>query len=175
MDVLDAGVFVAKFEARVPKHAKMTLWGPLQAREMGLDGWEVQDGGETGFVIHNAGVHLRMGRATSTLIFARRLEKAFLTVYFGGYPADAPAEQRHLDMRAVVSACELFLARLAKEPVRFQLQGEMTLVDNVNDARAPGAQARTIAGGRIHSGSGAAQDHGIPEIGARKKSETWEV
>ena len=34
MDVMDAGVYVSKWEARVPKHAKVTLWGPLQAKEM---------------------------------------------------------------------------------------------------------------------------------------------
>src|SRR5690349_2051805 len=92
MDVLDAGVYVTKWEARVPKSARMTLWGPLQAKEMGFEGWEVQDGGETGFVLHNPGVALTMGRATSTLIFVRRLERAYLTIYFGGYPTDAPEE-----------------------------------------------------------------------------------
>lgn len=156
MDVMDAGVFVSKWEARVPKHAKVTLWGPLQAKEMGLDGWEVQDGGETGFVMHNAGVKLTMGRATSTLIFVRRLQSAFLTVYFGGYPADAPAGQRKLDMQKVVAASELFLARIAKEPVKFEFQGELSLVDNSNDAALPArrgaaqpAQPRAIGGGRL--------------------------
>src|SRR5688572_427666 len=151
MDVMDAGVFAGKWEARVPKTAKMTLWGPLQAKEMGLEGWEVQDGGETGFVLHNAGIHLTMGRATSTLIFVRRLERAFLTVYFGGYPTDAPAGQRRLDMQKVVQSCEVFLTRLAKEPVRFELQAELTLVDNVNDATVP-ARA-TLGSGRRASGA----------------------
>ena len=148
MDVMDAGVYVSKWEARVPRHAKVTLWGPLQAREMGLDGWEVQDGGETGFVMHHAG-RVTMGRATATLVFVRRLEKAWLTTYLGGYPADAPAGQRRLDTQAIVSAAEIFLQRLAKEPVQFQLQGEITLVDNVNDAQvldAPAAKA--LGGGR---------------------------
>ncbi|HLF16672.1 MAG TPA: hypothetical protein VI796_04485 [Candidatus Thermoplasmatota archaeon] len=145
MDVMDAGVYAAKFEGRVPKTAQLTLWGPLQAREMGLEGWEVQDGGETGFVFHNAGVKLTMGHATSTLIFVRRLERAFLTVYFGGYPADAPLAQRRLDMQKVVGACETFLTRLSKEPVRFQIMGEMTLVDNVNDAAVAVA---ALTGGR---------------------------
>ena len=148
MDVLDAGVYVSKWEARVPRSARSVMWGPLQAKEMGLDGWELQDGGETGFVFHNAGVRLTMGRATSTLIFVRRLERAFVTVYFGGYPADAPAAQRRLDVQKVIQACEMFLTRLAKEPVRFELQGEVTLVDNVNDASLPtaataAARART--------------------------------
>jgi hypothetical protein len=137
MDVLDAGVYVSKWEARVPKHTKVTLWGPLQAKEMGLEGWEFQDGGETGFVSHNAGVALTMGRATSTLIFVRRMERAFLTIYFGGYPADVPAGQRKLDMQKAVKACEIFLTRLAKEPVKFEFMGELTLVDNVNDASLP--------------------------------------
>ncbi|MEA3165819.1 MAG: hypothetical protein QOJ26_685 [Thermoplasmata archaeon] len=155
MDVMDAGVYVSKWEARVPKHAKVTLWGPLQAKEMGLEGWEVQDGGETGFIMHNAGVKLTMGRATSTLIFVRRLQSAFLTVYFGGYPADAPAGQRKLDMQKVVAASELFLGRIAKESIKFEFQGELSLVDNSNDAALPprrgGAAAtpKAIGGGKL--------------------------
>jgi len=133
MDVLDAGVYVTKWEADVAKEARLVLWGPIQAREMGLDGWEFQDGGETGFVAHNAGVHLTMGRATSTLVYVRRLQKAWLTVYFGGYPADAPVEQRRLDMQKVISACQMFMTRLAKCPIHFTLQGEITLVDNLDD------------------------------------------
>lgn len=152
MDVLDAGVFVAKWEASVPRNTKMAMWGPLQARELGLDGWEVQDGGETGFVIHNAGVHLTMGRATSTLIFVRRLEKAFLTVYFGGYPTDAPAGQRRLDMQKAVSACELFLGRLAKKPIQFELQAEMSLVDNSDGARIIEAEGAKKSKGHMLGG-----------------------
>ncbi|HUR64495.1 MAG TPA: hypothetical protein VM241_08455 [Candidatus Thermoplasmatota archaeon] len=156
MDVMDAGVYVSKWEAFVPKHAQMTLWGPLQAREMGFDGWEVQDGGETGFVTHNGGVHLTMGRATSTLIFVRRLERAYLTIYFGGYPSDAPQGQRKLDLQKVVGACELFLGRLAKQPVQFEMKGEMTLVDNRPDARVLDASASTgrlLGGGRKTAGA----------------------
>jgi len=154
MDVLDAGVFVSKWEAAVPKHAKVTLWGPLQAKEMGLEGWEVQDGGETGFVMHNAGVKLTMGRATSTLIFARRLERAFLTVYFGGYPADAPAGQRKLDMQKVVAAAELFLARIAKQAVQFEFTGELALVDNTEAPLPKGkrpapAAPKALGGGKL--------------------------
>lgn len=153
MDVMDAGVYVGKWEAAVPKHTKMTLWGPLQAKEMGLDGWEVQDGGETGFVMHNPGVRLTMGKATSTLIFVRRLERAFLTVYFGGYPTDAPGPQRKLDMQKVVGACEMFLAKLAKDKVRFEFQGEVALVDNSDGgaaAKAGGkAQTKALGGGKL--------------------------
>src|SRR5688500_14989340 len=155
MDVLDAGVFVSAWQARVPRHTKMALWGPLQARELGLDGWEVQDGGETGFVIHNPGVHLTMGRATSTLIFVRRLEKAFLTVYLGGYPTDAPAAQRRMDVQKSVSACEMFLGRLAREPVQFQLQSDLALVDNSEGAKvvdAASSSPRRLGGGAKSSG-----------------------
>jgi hypothetical protein len=161
MDVMDAGVYVGKWEARVPKHAKVTLWGPLQAKEMGLEGWEVQDGGETGFIMHNAGVKLTMGRATSTLIFVRRLQAAFLTVYFGGYPADAPAGQRKLDMQKVVAAAELFLSRIAKESVKLEFQGELSLVDNSNDAALPprrggaaSAVPKAIGGGKLGRSGG---------------------
>lgn len=154
MDVMDAGVYVGKWEAAVPKHTKMTLWGPLQAKEMGLEGWDVQDGGETGFVMHNAGVKLTMGRATSTLIFVRRLERAFLTVYFGGYPTDAPGPQRKLDMQKVVNACEIFLAKLAKDKVRFEFQGEIAMVDNQDGgaglkAAKTAATPKAIGGGRL--------------------------
>lgn len=153
MDVMDAGVYVGKWEAAVPKHTKMTLWGPLQAKEMGLEGWDVQDGGETGFVMHNAGVKLTMGRATSTLIFVRRLERAFLTVYFGGYPTDAPGPQRKLDMQKVVGACEMFLAKLAKDKVRFEFQGEIALVDNSDGGASmkAGAKAspKALGGGKL--------------------------
>src|SRR5688572_30816177 len=159
MDVMDAGVFVSKWESRAPKHTKVTLWGPLAAKEMGLEGWEVQDGGETGFVMHNPGVKLTMGRATSTLIFVRRLQRAFLTVYFGGYPADAPVGQRKLDVQKVVAAAELFLARIAKEPVRFEFQGELSLVDNSTDAAlprsrggGPRAEPKALGGGKLSRG-----------------------
>ena len=183
MDVLDAGVFVSKWEAKVPRHTKMHLWGPLQARELGLEGWEVQDGGETGFVIHNAGVHLTMGRATSTLIFVRRLERAYLTVYFGGYPTDAPAAQRRLDMQKAVSACELFLGRLAKELVQFQLQADMALVDNSDGARVidAAAKAETKPAGRMLGGGARgpiidADERPRPvERAPGKKGKVWEV
>jgi hypothetical protein len=159
MDVLDAGVYVGKWEAAVPRHAKVTLWGPLAAKEMGLEGWEVQDGGETGFVMHNAGVKLTMGRATSTLIFARRLERAFLTVYLGGYPTDAPAGQRKLDQQKVAAAAEVFLARIAKQPVRLEFQGELALVDNTDAAGTPkrkaaAAEPKQLGGGRLGRGRG---------------------
>lgn len=177
MDVLDAGVFCSKWEADVPKNAKLVLWGPLQAKEMGLDGWEIQDGGETGFVVHNPGTKLTMGRATSTLIFVRRLERAFLTVYFGGYPADAPVEQRHLDMQKVVSACEMFLGRLAKSPVRFALQGEMTLVDNVNDhaVEASAPAPRVLGSGVRRRGEVVDGEPVATRVEGEGRAEIWEV
>jgi len=179
MDVLDAGVFVSKWEAAVPRNTKMALWGPLQAKELGLDGWEVQDGGETGFVIHNAGVHLTMGRATSTLIFVRRLEKAFLTVYLGGYPTDAPAGQRRLDMMKSVTACELFLGRLAKGPIQFQLQADMALVDNSEGARVLEAsekpRSRMLGGGGRGPIIDADEKPRPVEREAGKKGKVWEV
>lgn len=185
MDVLDAGVFVSKWEARVPRHAKMHLWGPLQAKELGLEGWEVQDGGETGFVIHNAGVHMTMGRATSTLIFVRRLEKAFLTVYLGGYPTDAPASQRRLDMQKAVSACELFLGRLAKESVQFRMEADMALVDNSEGAKVVEAEqkratralgeGRSIGGGARGPIIDADEKPRPVERAPGKKGKVWEV
>lgn len=142
MDVLDAGAWVAKWEADVPK-LQTVLWGPLQAKEMGFEGWEWQDGGETGFIAHNPQVRLPAGFATSTLIVQNRMRKAYLTVYFGGYPADVPAAQRRMDQDKVASAAQTFLSRLARQPVTMTFQGEITLVDNVNDATigAPAAPA----------------------------------
>ncbi len=137
MDVLDAGVYVAKWEADVPK-MQTVLWGPLQAKEMGFEGWEWQDGGETGFIAHNAHIRLPAGFATSTLIVQNRRRKAFLTIYFGGYPADAPEAQRRTDQQKVVAAVEGFLMRLAKQPVTLVFQGEMALVDEANDAVVAG-------------------------------------
>lgn len=141
MDVLDAGVYVAKWEADVPR-LQTVLWGPIQAKEMGFTGWEWQDGGETGFVAHNAHIRLPAGFATSTLIVQNRPKKAYLTIYFGGYPADVPEAQRRTDQQKVVTAVEAFLSRLAKKPITLVFQGEVSLVDNVNDAtlEAPAPQ-----------------------------------
>jgi hypothetical protein len=137
MDVLDAGVFVAKWEADVPP-LQTVLWGPLAAKEMGFTGWEWQDGGETGFVAHNPHIKLPAGFATSTLIVQNRKKKAYLTVYFGGYPANVPEAQRRTDQQKVVSGVEGFLTRLAKQPVALRFMGEVALVDNVNDAVVEG-------------------------------------
>jgi len=178
MDVLDAGVFVATHEARVPRGTKMALWGPLQAKELGLEGWEVQDAGETGFVLHQA-ARLPVGRSTASLIFVRRLEKAFLTVTLAGYPTDAPAAQRRLDLQSAVSAAEVFLTRLAHEPVRFTLKAEVALVDNSEGARVVDtpAAARTLGGGKRKGGATADGDGpgGIDVVGAPKRTEIWEA
>ncbi len=167
MDVLDAGVYVAKWEADVPQGVRPVLWGPLQAKEMGFDGWEWQDGGETGFIAHNPHVRLPAGYATSTLIVVERLKKAFLTVYFGGYPANVGLDQRALDAKKVVGACELFLTRLAKSNVNFVFQGEVALVDNINDAvidapPAPSPQAT-------------APQRAIPDDVEASRAGVWEV
>lgn len=170
MDVLDAGVYVSKWEATVPK-MKTVLWGPLQAKEMGFEGWQCQDGGETGFVYHNPQIKLPAGYATSTLIVVNRLKRAYLTIYFGGYPADLARERRELDWRKVVSACELFLERLAKEKVRFHLAGEMVLVDNVNDAVVE-MQARS---GALPEGTGEAAPGGGRTDGKAGTVDVWDV
>ena len=170
MDVLDAGVYAAKWEADVPKGVQPVLWGPIQAKEMGFEGWEWQDGGETGFIAHNPHVRLPAGFGTSTLIVVNRLRKAFLTVYFGGYPADAGVDQRALDAKKVVSACEVFLARLAKRPVQFQFHGEMALVDNLNDASP--VEAATGDGG-VPENTGLAGAEDAPMVAER--SGVWEL
>lgn len=143
MDVMDAGVYVAKWEAEVPR-LQTVLWGPLQAREMGFEGWECQDGGETGFVYHNPHIRLPAGFATSTLIVVNRLRRAYLTVYFGGYPTEVPAARRRIDQDKVVGAVQTFLGRLAKKPVRLEFQGEMALVDH-NDDGVLAAQRQAAA------------------------------
>jgi hypothetical protein len=101
-----------------------------------------------------------MGRATSTLIFARRLERAFLTVYFGGYPADAPAGQRKLDMQKVVAAAEMFLGRLAKQPVKFEFTGELALVDNTEAPLPKGKKAAVPAAPKALGGGRLGRDRG---------------
>jgi hypothetical protein len=146
MDVLDAGVYVSKWEADLPGKIQPVLWGPLQAKEMGLEGWEVQDGGETGMVYHRAHARVAAGFATATLIVVNRLKKAFVTVYLGGYPADVDETLRRSEAQRLVNAAQTFLARLAKQPVQFRFQGELALVDNINDAKAIEAQARQAEG-----------------------------
>ncbi len=153
MDVLDAGVYVGKWEANVGTDVQTVLWGPLAAKEMGFEGWECQDGGETGFVYHKPHIKLSVGYGTATLVMVNRLKRAFLTVYFGGYPATIPEAQRRLDAKKAVTAAEGFISRLAKSPVRFEFQGEVTLVDNINNAAisAPPAQAQIDAAVAEHT------------------------
>lgn len=128
MDALDAGAYAYVFEAEVPRHIRVVLWGPLHARELGLEDWTYQDGGETGFVYHKTGRAVKMGTAMATLTVVRRVGRATLTVYMGGYPSDAPREQRLLDARSFATEAELFLTRLAGEPVAFQEVREVVLV-----------------------------------------------
>lgn len=129
MDVLDAGVYAYRYEAKVPKGLKVVLWGPLQAKELGFPSWEYQDGGETGFVYHLPGRAVKLGRATATLIAVRRLGRAFLTIYLAGYPSDASPAQRRLDLKSIVTEAELFLSRLAKVSVAFEETDATALVD----------------------------------------------
>lgn len=145
MDVLDAGVYLYKFVAPVPKSIKVVLWGPLQAKEMGLADWTYQDGGETGFVYHSGARAIKMGQAHATLIVVRRLGRAYFTVYLAGYPSDAPREQRLIHVRGLVNEAELFLTRLAGENVRFELSDERAAVDHANaDRSASTAPTKTF-------------------------------
>ncbi len=171
MDVLDAGIWVAKWEAEVPK-LQTVLWGPLQAKEMGFDGWEWQDGGETGFVAHQPHHRLPAGFATSTLVVQNRVKKATLTVYLGGYPADVPAAQRRLDQEKVMGQAQLFLSRLAKKPVTFQLQGEITLLDAVNDAVV---DAPVLAATHAPARAAAPRPQAVQDDPAPERSGVWEL
>jgi hypothetical protein len=130
LDIVDAGVYVYKFVAAVPKSLRVVLWGPLQARELGFLGWTYQDGGETGFLYHSDARGVKMGTCVATLTYVRRMERAFLTMYLAGYPSDAPREQRLIDVRSLVTEAELFLSKMAAEPIRFELASEQALVDN---------------------------------------------
>lgn len=129
MDAFDAGAYAHVLEADVPRNLKVVLWGPLHTKQLGFDDWTYQDGGETGFVYHSAARAVKMGLATATLIVVRRLEKAFLTVYLGGYPTDAPIEQRRLDCSAIANEAELLLSRLAGETVRFKEIRRLALIE----------------------------------------------
>lgn len=146
MDALDAGAYAYVFEASVPRGIKVVLWGPLHAKELGFLDWTYQDGGETGFVYHKSGRALQMGLGTATLTVVRRLGKATLTVYLGGYPSDAPDEQRRLDAHTFVSEAELFLSRLAGDPVRFQETDEIVLLGPAGTRRAGRALAAPARG-----------------------------
>lgn len=139
---------MSKWQAALPSKVRPVLWGPLQAKEMGLEGWDVQDGGETGLVYHRHG-RAATGHVTATLIVVNRLRQAFLTIYLGGYPVDAPEAQRRLEAQRVVSAAQAFLGRLVKDTVSFEMQGELALVDNVNDA----VEARMLGGRLRRSGA----------------------
>lgn len=143
MDALDAGVYAYVYEADVPRSLKVVLWGPLHAKELGFGEWSYQDGGETGFIYHATGRALRLGLASATLTVVRRTGKAYLSVYVGGYPSDAPVEQRRLDVQSIATEAELFLTRLAKETIRFQAPREWTLVEpTMAEAQATTAAVR---------------------------------
>lgn len=134
MDALDAGAYAYVYEAAVPRSLKVVLWGPLHAKELGFADWTYQDGGETGFVYHKAAQAAHLGLATATLTVVRRLGRATLTVYLGGYPTDAATEQRRLDVRRFVNEAELFLSRLAGEAIQFRETRELVLLDSSTPA-----------------------------------------
>src|SRR4029079_8892280 len=100
-----------------------------RAGDLASQDWTYKDGGETGFVYHSNSRAIKIGTATATLIYVRRTERAFLTLYLAGYPSDAPREQRLIDVRNIVNEAELFVSKLANEPVRFELADERALVD----------------------------------------------
>lgn len=129
MDALDAGAYAHVLEADVPRNLKVVLWGPLHTKQLGFEEWTYQDGGETGFVYHSTARAVKMGLATATLIVVRRIQKAYLTVYLGGYPTDAALEQRRLDCSAIANEAELLLTRLAGENIRFREVREIALIE----------------------------------------------
>lgn len=129
MDVHDAGVYVYRFEAPVPNELRTPLWGPLHAKELGLPGWEAQDGGETGFVYHKPLRARKVGTLLASLIVSLRARRAALTVTLAGYPATLPVEQRHLETLTLVTEAEVFLTRLAGQTVSFTRTASITLVD----------------------------------------------
>ena len=161
MDIIDAGVYTYKFVAPVPKSLRVVLWGPLQAKELGFTGWSYQDGGETGFLYHSDARGMKMGSCVATLTYVRRLERAYLTMYLAGYPSDAAREQRLIDVRSMVTEAELFLTKLASEPIKFELADERALVDH--------AQARTATPAKT------AAPAATVRFGRGRPGVTWEV
>lgn len=129
MDVYDAGVYAYRFEAPVPAAMRTPLWGPLHARELGIPGWEAQDGGETGFIYHKHVRPRKVGTMLATMIVSNRARRATLTVLLAGYPTHVPAEQRQLEALSLVTEAEVFLTRLAGATVAFTRTAGLTLVD----------------------------------------------
>jgi len=129
MDVYDAGVFVYRFEAEVPGAMRTVLWGPLHAKELGLPGWEVQDGGETGFVYHKRARAGRAGSLMGSLIVANKARRATMTVTLAGFPTTVAEGERNLEVLSLVTEAEVFCTRLAGEPIRFQRTLGLTIVD----------------------------------------------
>lgn len=129
MDVFDAGVYVYRFEASVPAEMRTPLWGPLHARELGIPGWEAQDGGETGFIYHKQVRPRKVGMLSASLIVSNRARRATLTLTLAGYPSHVPAEQRQLEALSLVTEAEVFLTRLAGKNITFTRTATVTLVD----------------------------------------------
>lgn len=129
MDVYDAGVFVSRFEAEVPGTMRTVLWGPLHARELGMPDWEVQDGGETGFIYHKRARAGRAGTMLATLIVSNKARRATVTVQLSGFPTTVSEGERNLEVLSLVTEAEVFCTRLAREPIRFHRTVSLTLVD----------------------------------------------
>ncbi len=129
MDVHDAGVYLYRYDATVPREMRTPLWGPLHAKEIGLPGWEAQDGGETGFIYHKTTRPRKVGVLQATIIVSNRARRATLTILLAGYPSHVPVEQRQLEALALVTESELLLTRLAGEPVGFTRTLSATVVD----------------------------------------------
>jgi hypothetical protein len=132
MDVHDAGVYLYRFDATIPREMRTPLWGPLHAREIGLPGWEAQDGGETGFIYHKATRPRKVGALNATIIVANRARRATLSVVLAGYPSHVPIEQRQLEALSLVTEAELLLTRLAGSTVSFTRTLSATVVDQNN-------------------------------------------
>lgn len=132
MDVHDAGVYLFRYDATVPREMRTPLWGPLHAREIGLPGWEAQDGGETGFIYHKSTRPRQVGLLQATVIVSNKARRATVSVLLAGYPSHVPVEQRRLEALALVTEAELLLTRLAGEPVKFTRTLSATVVDQNN-------------------------------------------
>lgn len=172
MDVSDAGAFTLHYVATLPGPVKSVLWGPLQAKEMGLDGWEVQDGGETGLIMHRPHQRLADGFQTSTLIVANRTKTATLSVLQSGVPQSWSESQRHVHAKSAVTAASLYLSRLAGKPVEFELRLDLDLMK----AGATGVASQVRAAGHIDAPRPVLGDAPAPPVAPeRERSGVWEI
>lgn len=181
MDVHDAGVYLYRFDATVPQEMRTPLWGPLHAREIGLPGWEAQDGGETGFIYHKSLRPRKVGTLHATIIVTNRARRATLSVTLAGYPSHVPVEQRQLEALSLVTEAELLLTRLAGSTVSFTRTLSATVVDQNNpqdellerrDAAPMPFVSKGVKGRRGSTRKGSGQpSHRDPPAG----SELWDL